>query len=108
MSTPLDAVAALGVGPLAPLSFERSAPPSSGGTTPGAVEFGRSLSTAVEGLQRLQSTSNELAVRAVTGDLDDIHQATIASARAGVALDLMVAVRDRGVAAFTEIMRMQA
>ncbi|WP_295780060.1 flagellar hook-basal body complex protein FliE [uncultured Microbacterium sp.] len=108
MSIPLDAVAAPGVAPLAPLSFERAEPTADGGATPGAAAFGRSLTTAVEDLQRLQSTSNDLAVKAVTGDLDDIHQATIASARAGVALDLMVAVRDRGVAAFTEIMRMQA
>jgi len=56
----------------------------------------------------MSSTSNELAVQAVTGDLDDIHKATLASARAGVTLDLMVAVRDRGVAAFNDVMRMQA
>ncbi|MFJ4037730.1 flagellar hook-basal body complex protein FliE [Microbacterium sp. NPDC090007] len=108
MSTPLDPVAAMSVGGLSPLSFERAAPAADGDASATAAPFARSLSAAVENLQQLQSTSNELAVRAVTGDLDDIHQATIASARAGVTLDLMVAVRDRGVAAFTEIMRMQA
>ena len=47
-------------------------------------------------------------MQAVTGDLQDIHQAMIASARASVTLDLVVAVRDRSVAAFNDIMRMQA
>ncbi len=70
--------------------------------------FGASLSGAVDGLQQLQSTSNELAVRAVTGDLGDIHSAAIASSRAQVTLELVAAVRNKGVDAFTEIMRMQA
>lgn len=70
--------------------------------------FGASLSGAVDGLQQLQSTSNELAVQAVTGDLNDIHTAAIASSRAQVTLELVAAVRNKGVDAFTEIMRMQA
>ncbi|AEE44810.1 flagellar hook-basal body complex protein FliE [Cellulomonas fimi] len=63
---------------------------------------------AVENLQQMQSTSNELAVRAVTGDLDDVHDYTIASAQASTALELTAAVRNKAVDAFTEIMRMQA
>lgn len=63
---------------------------------------------SIENLQQLQSTSNELAVRAVTGDLDDVHDYTIASAQASTALELTAAVRNKAVEAFTEIMRMQA
>lgn len=70
--------------------------------------FGASLSGAVDGLQQLQATSNELSIQAVTGDLDDIHTASIASTRAQVTLELVAAVRNKGVDAFTEIMRMQA
>jgi flagellar hook-basal body complex protein FliE len=44
----------------------------------------------------------------VTGDLDDIHAATLASMRAQVTLELVAAVRNKGVDAFSEIMRMQA
>ena len=47
-------------------------------------------------------------MQAVTGNLDDIHTATIASTRAAVTLELVAAVRNKGVDAFTEIMRMQA
>ncbi|WP_334152518.1 flagellar hook-basal body complex protein FliE [Microbacterium sp.] len=106
MSTPIDAISATGVSPLGALSFESGS--DTAGSSTGAGAFATSLSGAVENLQQLQSTSNELAVQAVTGDLQDIHQAMIASARAGVTLDLVVAVRDRSVSAFNEIMRMQA
>jgi flagellar hook-basal body complex protein FliE len=70
--------------------------------------FATELSSAVDGLQQLQSTSNDLAIKAVTGNLDDIHSATIASTRAQVTLELVAAVRNKGVDAFNEIMRMQA
>ncbi|RNE66683.1 flagellar hook-basal body complex protein FliE [Cryobacterium tepidiphilum] len=70
--------------------------------------FGASLGGAVDGLQQLESTSNQLAVAAVTGDLTDIHAATIAASRAQVTLELVAAVRNKGVDAFNEIMRMQA
>ena len=106
MSGAIDAVSAAGVAPLSSLSFE-TGPEATGGSA-GAGAFATSLTGAVESLQQLQSSSNELAVQAVTGDLQDIHQAMIASTRASVTLDLVVAVRDRSVSAFNEIMRMQA
>jgi flagellar hook-basal body complex protein FliE len=108
MSTPIDAVSASGVSPLTTLSFENPNAATGAVESTGAGAFATSLTGAVENLQSLQATSNELAVQAVTGDLEDIHRATLASARASVTLDLVVAVRDRGVAAFNEIMRMQA
>ncbi|WP_084631970.1 flagellar hook-basal body complex protein FliE [Demequina aestuarii] len=73
---------------------------------PGA--FAASFSSAVDNLQGLQSTSSGLAVQAVTGDLADVHDYTIAATEAAVALELTAAVRNRAVEAFTEIMRMQA
>jgi flagellar hook-basal body complex protein FliE len=83
---------------------------SAAGAVPstGGADFGASLTGAVDNLQQLQSTSTELAVSAVTGNLDDIHKATIAASRAQVTLELVAAVRNKGVDAFNEIMRMQA
>lgn len=74
----------------------------------GGADFGSALAGAVDDLQSLQSTSNDLAVKAVTGDLSDIHQATIAATRAQVTLEAVAAVRNKGIEAFNEIMRMQA
>jgi flagellar hook-basal body complex protein FliE len=62
----------------------------------------------VNNVQELQATSKDLAVKAVTGDLGDIHTATLAATRAQVTLELVSAVRNKGVDGFNEIMRMQA
>lgn len=70
--------------------------------------FGTSLAGAIDNLQAMQSTSDQLAVKAVTGDLDDIHDYTIAASQASVTLELTAALRNKAVEAFTEIMRMQA
>ena len=70
--------------------------------------FSGALSGAIDNLQQLQSTSDTLAIQAVTGNLNDIHSAVLASTRAQVSLELVAAVRNKAVDAFTEIMRMQA
>ncbi|MFC7879050.1 flagellar hook-basal body complex protein FliE [Isoptericola sp. NPDC057391] len=80
--------------------------PSTGAA--GASAFAQVLGGAVDSTQQLQGTANELAVAAVTGDLEDVHQATVAATRAQTTLELVAAVRNKAVDAFTEIMRMQA
>ena len=82
--------------------------PAASTTTTDGSAFASILGGAVDNVQQLQSASSELAVKAVTGDLTDIHSATIASTRAQVTLELVAAVRNKGVDAFNEIMRMQA
>ncbi len=66
------------------------------------------VTKAVDSLQAMQSNATALGIKAVTGDLDDVHDYTIASSQASVALELTVAMRNKAVEAFTEIMRMQA
>jgi flagellar hook-basal body complex protein FliE len=95
------------IGPIAPVLGTTAAVPGPQPTT-GGRDFAASLAGAVDDLQGLQSTSNQLAVQAVTGTLDDIHTAVIAASRAQVTLELVAAVRNKGVDAFNEIMRMQA
>ncbi|WP_431278786.1 flagellar hook-basal body complex protein FliE [Leifsonia poae] len=80
----------------------------SGTSATGGASFGNALTGAVDNLQQLQSTSDQLSIQAVTGNLDDIHNATIASSRAQVTLELVAGVRNKAVDAFNEIMRMQA
>ncbi|RKR13616.1 flagellar hook-basal body complex protein FliE [Arthrobacter oryzae] len=99
---------------VAPIAPVQGVLPTSyvGGTSAAAgtdgSAFATSLTGAVDNLQQLQSTSNQLAVSAVTGNLDDIHNATLAATRAQVTLELMSTMRNKGVDAFNEIMRMQA
>ena len=95
-----------GVSGVAPTTYLDATMATSGSTS--GANFGSTLASAVDNLQQLQSTSNELPVKAVTGDLNDIHQATIAATRAQVTMEVVSAVRDKGIQAFNEIMRMQA
>lgn len=95
-----------GVSPVTPTAFLT---PATRGVEPLAgTAFGDALASAVDGVSAAQKQASDLAIKAVTGDLTDIHDATIASARAAVTLELVAAVRNKGVEAFTEIMRMQA
>jgi flagellar hook-basal body complex protein FliE len=73
-----------------------------------APSFSSALGGALDNLSALQNTANTLAVKAVTGDLTDIHQATLAATRAQVTMELVSAVRNKGVEAFNSIMNMQA
>ncbi|HEY8722010.1 flagellar hook-basal body complex protein FliE [Pengzhenrongella sp.] len=79
-----------------------------GAAAVGGGQFSNALTSSIDSLQGLQKTSDQLAVRAVTGDLNDIHDYTIAASEAKVSLELTAAVRNKAVEAFSEIMRMQA
>lgn len=77
------------------------APPTEG------AGFGDMLSKGIENLQGLHDDADALAVQAATGDLTDVHDYMIASTQASLATELTVAVRNKAVEAFNEIMRMQ-
>jgi flagellar hook-basal body complex protein FliE len=76
------------------------------------ADFGSSLANAVgKGLgavQSAQSNADNLAIGAATGNLTDIQDYTIAASEAGQMTDLAVAIRDKGIDAFNQIMGMQA
>lgn len=73
----------------------------------GSKSFGDVVVGALENLQALQDKSDGLAVKAATGDLTDVHDYMIAATEANLATEFTVAVRNRAVDAFNEIMRMQ-
>lgn len=95
-----------GVGAVAPTGY--LVPPRTGAAPVSGTAFGDAIASAIDGVSAAQQQSSDLAVKALSGDLTDIHDATIAAARAAVTLELVAAVRNKGVEAFTEIMRMQA
>jgi flagellar hook-basal body complex protein FliE len=70
-------------------------------------DFSSMVAEGLEKLQATQANSDSLSVKATTGDLSDIHEYMIASNEATIATQLTVAVRNKAVEAFTEIMRMQ-
>jgi flagellar hook-basal body complex protein FliE len=81
---------------------------STGAESTSGTDFAAQLSKGLESLQGMQDKADNLAVQAATGSLTDVHDYMIASTEAALATQLTVAVRNKAVEAFSEIMRMQA
>ena len=101
MSMNISGISPIGALPLAPLS---GAAVTTGAAKP---SFSSMVAQGLEKLQATQAASDDLAVKATTGDLTDIHDYMIAANEATLSTQLTVAVRNKAVEAFTEIMRMQ-
>lgn len=69
-------------------------------------DFGNLLTGALEQLSAVQARSDRLAIDAATGTLADVHDYMIAAAEASLATELTVAVRNRALEAFNQIMSM--
>jgi len=70
--------------------------------------FGAAMARGLDSVQAMEATADTKAVQAATGDLTDVHDYVIAANQAKLATELTVAVRNKAVEAFSEIMRMQA
>ena len=83
-----------------------------GGDATGGVQgtgkgFGDMVSKAIDNVQQTQATADDLATKAATGDLTNVHDYMLAATQASVTTELTVAVRNKAVEAFNDIMRMQ-
>jgi flagellar hook-basal body complex protein FliE len=113
----ISSISAFGALPIPPIRTSPVGAAASGAAASGAAsaagsvapaqDFGSVLAQGLDKLQSVQTKSDHLAVQGVTGDLKDIHDYTIAANEATVATELTVAVRNKAVEAFNEIMRMQ-
>jgi flagellar hook-basal body complex protein FliE len=99
---PLGAISGTtGIGDLTNLSTN-----TTGGS--GGGDFGAMVTQGLQKLQDAQNVADDLAVQAATGTLTDVHDYMIAATQASLATSLTVAVRNKALDAFNEIMRMQA
>ena len=69
--------------------------------------FANSLKDAISDVNDLQNEADTLAVKAATGDMDNLHQVTIAMEKAVLALEFAVQVRNKAIEAYQELMRTQ-
>ena len=107
MTSPIGAISAIGGPPaITPIDTDLASTQSAAGV--GGADFATKLAQGLEHVQDLQNKTSELSVQAATGSLTDVHDYMIASAESGIATQLTVAVRNKAVEAFQEIMRMQA
>ncbi|MGO4258758.1 flagellar hook-basal body complex protein FliE [Marmoricola sp. RAF53] len=95
-----------GFTPLVPttVTSAQAGPTATGGAD---SDFGKMVLDGIDRLEGVTDKTDQLAVKAATGDLNAIHDYTIAATEASVTTQLTVAVRNKAVEAFNEIMRMQ-
>jgi len=96
------------VSPIGPVAGPTAITPAGGASATGGTDFASALANGLDNVQQLQNKSDDLAVQAATGSLTDVHDYMIASTEASLATQLTVAVTNKAVAAFNDIMRMQA
>ena len=104
----VSGIESVGFQPYVAPTMSPSSVTSTSGTSGAGSAFGDMVLDGLDRLESVQDKSDKLAVQAATGDLDDIHDYTIAAAEASTAIELTAAVRNKAVEAFSEIMRMQA
>ncbi|MET3960927.1 flagellar hook-basal body complex protein FliE [Marmoricola sp. OAE513] len=100
----VSGIESVGFTPYVPASVSTN---GSAKVTGSGSEFGSLVLDGLDRLEQVQDKTDQLSVKAATGDLNAIHDYTIASTEASVTTQLTVAVRNKAVEAFNEIMRMQ-
>ena len=80
-------------------------PPTVTGPAGGAQPSG--FAESLKSVSSLTNDADSLAAGVATGDLTDVHAFTAAAAKAQIGVELTVALRNRAVEAYQEIMRMQ-
>jgi flagellar hook-basal body complex protein FliE len=97
-----------------PVGFAPIVPPTSaaGSAAPAAdatarIEFGDQLASSLDELDRAQKVADQTSKLAATGDAASVEAHMAALTEVQLATQLTVAVRNRAVESFNEIMRMQ-
>ena len=70
-------------------------------------DFGKILKDSLETVDRLQRDADTAIEDMATGKQTDIHQTMIAMEKADVSFQLVMQVRNKLIAAYEEVMRMQ-
>ena len=69
------------------------------------ITFKEFFDEAINNVRQTEAQAQIDAVRAVAGDMDDLHTLTINIAKADLALSLLIGVRNKALEAYNEIMR---
>ena len=96
-------VPAVPVSPVSPVGGGAATAGAGGAGAANPLDFAKGL----ESVSKATAEADALGKQVATGELQDIHQFMAAQAKAGLAMELTVAVRNRAVEAYQEIMRMQ-
>lgn len=90
-----------------PITTPAVAPTSPSATEPTGSGFGDAIASVLEGLGAAEARTDQMAEAAATGRLQNVEDYMISATETQLAMQLTVAVRNRAVEAFNDIMRMQ-
>jgi len=79
----------------------------SGETCTGSLNFGEMLNNAINSVNQAQKSSDQMSDLLAAGKIDDLHTVMIEGAKAELALQYTLQVRNKMLDAYNEIMRMQ-
>jgi len=100
---PIMPISPISVGGILQTGNATAAPSTAGG----GQSFASTLADQLDKVSDAQANADQLALQAATGDLQAIQDYTVAATEAQLMTQLTVAIRNRAVEAFNEIMRMQ-
>ena len=72
-----------------------------------ATSFANVMKGYIKNVDNTVKEASDLSVKLASGQIDNLHEVTIASQKSKLALELTVAIRDKAVEAYQETMRMQ-
>jgi len=87
-------------------SAGNSATPA-GGSGAASTPFSELLTDAVGQVDRLEEQAHAAVTGLMTGNGEDVHQAMIATEKANMAFELALAVRNKAVQAYQQVIGMQ-
>jgi len=73
----------------------------------GSGEFQNVLTSTIDNLQSLQNNADSTAQKFMTGENEEVHTVALAGQQAELAFELGLQVRNKVVAAYQEVMKMQ-
>jgi flagellar hook-basal body complex protein FliE len=93
--------------PITPINLPQPAAPITSATGTPAPGFSDALANGIQQVSDLENQADAMIQDLATGGPTKIHEVMIANTKSSLAVDMLVQVRDRGLEAYQEIMRMQ-
>jgi flagellar hook-basal body complex protein FliE len=98
MTIPVNSLGSTGISQLGSIGHK----PATGGSS-----FGDLLSSAISETSKLQTQSAQEVQKLMTGEVQDVHTALIAVQKADLSFQMMMQVKNKLMAAYDDVMRMQ-
>ena len=95
---------------IAPIGMPMARPTASAAAAApkaGEASFGQWLNQSLAEVNRMRNDADIATQKLITGESKDIHNTMIQMQKAGIAMDLVVEVRNKVLAAYEEVKRMQ-